>query len=84
MSYFEFRPLEPPVRLVALVAEGICPSCETPLERRESSGWCPRCDVGWSTDGETVSSDLSSVVKHIEIKVDTSAWDRASLHPPKG
>lgn len=30
------------------IYEGMCPSCSTPLQRREKDGWCPNCKLGYA------------------------------------
>ena len=32
----------------ALVLEGTCPVCQSPLERRTGCGWCGVCRTGWA------------------------------------
>jgi hypothetical protein len=47
-----------PIRF-GLIVEGICPTCELPLERREADGWCYCCEHGWaiSIDEVTLTVD---------------------------
>ena len=33
---------------ISNIIEGVCPTCETPLERRDDYGWCEECAMGYS------------------------------------